>query len=102
MRSRHLRRHGHWAGAAAMTRVAILFAASTLAFGEAGRLIPSDTNRPDEARLRLAEMEIRIRIDNGHAQVSTKQIFANDTDGVLEGTWLFTLPGRALVSDFAV
>lgn len=84
-------------------RLAILcLTTALLTSGEAGRLIPSDTNRPDDSRLRLAEMEIRVRIDNGHAQVNTKQIFANDTGGVLEGTWLFTLPGRATLSDFAV
>lgn len=84
-------------------RLAVLgMVAALAAFGEAGRLIPGDTNRPDDARLRLAEMEIRVRIDNGHARVNTKQIFANETDNVLEGTWLFTLPGRATLSDFAV
>ena len=34
---------------------------------------------PDPAKLSLEEMEVRVRIDNGLATVSVKQIFANHT-----------------------
>lgn len=69
---------------------------------EAGVLIPSGREQPDDAVLALAEMDIRIVIDNNHARVQTRQIFSNRTAGVLEGNYTFALPSRALVSDFAV
>ncbi len=73
-----------------------------IAYGEAGVLIPSTSQQPDPAVLSLDEMNIRVRIDNQHATVETRQIFASHTTKVLEGTYTFTLPGTALVSDFAV
>src|SRR5947209_4617462 len=73
-----------------------------LLFGEAGVLIPSGKTQPDAAVLSLEEMNVRVVIDNGHARVETRQIFANHTGGVLEGTYTFALPSRALISDFAV
>jgi Ca-activated chloride channel family protein len=73
-----------------------------LLWGEAGVLIPTGASQPDPARLSLAEMDIRIRIDNQHAIVDTRQIFASRIGGVIEGTYTFALPGAALVSDFAV
>src|SRR6202011_5865705 len=45
---------------------------------------------------------IDIRIDNGHARVSIREIFASHRPTVLEGNYIFALPGEALVSDFAV
>jgi Ca-activated chloride channel homolog len=71
-------------------------------YGEAGVLIPSGAQQPDPAALSLDEMNIRVRIDNQHVTVETRQIFASHTAKVLEGTYTFTLPGTALVSDFAV
>ena len=43
-----------------------------------------------------------ILIDNGDARVSIRQIFGNRTGSVLEGNYIFALPSRGLVSDFAV
>src|SRR5262249_45770268 len=43
-----------------------------------------------------------ISVNNGVARVRTRQIFRNRTGGMLEGSYVFALPGRALVSDFAV
>ncbi|HVX65178.1 MAG TPA: VIT and VWA domain-containing protein [Bryobacteraceae bacterium] len=80
----------------------ILFLLPALLWAEAGVLIPTGANQPDPSRLALAEMEIRIRIDNQHAVVDTRQIFANRDGLTLEGTYTFTLPGAALVSNFAV
>ena len=80
----------------------IWLAAPALLFGEAGVLIPSDKQEPDAAILSLREMEIVVRIDNGHATVKTKQIFENHTGAPIEGAYTFTVPGRALLSDFAV
>jgi Ca-activated chloride channel family protein len=73
-----------------------------LAWGDAGVLLPGDKKQPDPAWLSLEEMTIDIHIDNGHARVSTKQIFANHRPTVLEGNYIFALPGGAIVSDFAV
>ena len=73
-----------------------------LAWGDAGVLLPGDKKEPDPAWLSLEEMTIDIHIDNGHARVTTKQIFANHRPNTLEGTYIFALPGGAIVSDFAV
>jgi Ca-activated chloride channel family protein len=79
-----------------------LMTACALARGDAGVLIANGHDRPDSSVLSLAEMEIDVRIDNGDARVSIRQIFANHTSGVSEGTYVFALPARAIVSDFAV
>jgi Ca-activated chloride channel family protein len=69
---------------------------------DAGILIPRDKAQPDAAILSLEEMEITIRIDNGDARVFVKQIFANHTNSIEEGNYIFALPNQATVSDFAV
>ena len=79
-----------------------LITACALARGDAGVLIASGKDRPDSKILSLAEMEIDVRIDNGDARVSIRQIFANHTTAISEGTYVFALPVRATVSDFAV
>src|SRR5271154_5024189 len=71
-------------------------------FADAGVLIPRDKAQPDPAILSLEEMEITVRIDNGDARVFVKQIFANHTAKIEEGNYIFALPSRATVSDFAV
>jgi Ca-activated chloride channel family protein len=70
--------------------------------GDAGVLLPRDKQQPDPSILSLAEMEITIRIDNGDARVFIRQVFANHTAAVEEGTYVFALPSRATVSDFSV
>ncbi|MGH9602290.1 MAG: VIT and vWA domain-containing protein, partial [Terriglobales bacterium] len=72
------------------------------ALSDAGVLLPGDAEQPDPQVLSLEEMEITIRIDNGVARISVRQIFASHRSGNLEGTYIFALPGRATVSDFAV
>ncbi|HYI96316.1 MAG TPA: VIT domain-containing protein [Bryobacteraceae bacterium] len=86
-----------------MKRALLLFLiAPTLLLSEAGIIVPDGQREPDPAKLSLDEMEIRVRIDNGLATVFVKQIFANHTAGVMEGSYTFSLPARALISDFAV
>ncbi|MGH9531706.1 MAG: VIT and vWA domain-containing protein, partial [Terriglobales bacterium] len=88
-----------------MKRLLILFLgllAPLPALADAGVLLPGDAQQPDPQILSLEEMEITIRIDNGVARVSVRQIFASHRSGNLEGTYIFALPGRATVSDFAV
>jgi Ca-activated chloride channel family protein len=72
------------------------------AFPDGGVLISRDKAQPDPSILSLEEMEITIQIDNGDARVFVRQIFANHTGGIQEGNYIFALPSRATVSDFAV
>src|SRR5690348_5202713 len=82
--------------------LAVFSALASLTWGDAGVLIPRDKAQPDAAILSLEEMEITIRIDNGDARVFVKQIFANHTNSIEEGNYIFALPNQATVSDFAV
>ncbi len=76
--------------------------ATRVAWADAGVLIPSTSKQPDARVLSLDEMSIDVTIDNGHAKVQILQIYANHTGAPIEGNYAFTLPGRALISDFAV
>ncbi len=69
---------------------------------DAGVLIPKDKEAPDAAVLSLAEMKVEIVIDNGDERIRITQIFANHTNHIEEGTYVFALPDRSTVSDFAV
>src|SRR5215468_3659790 len=69
---------------------------------DGGVLIPRDKAQPDPSILSLEEMEITIQIDNGDARVFIRQIFANHTSGIQEGNYVFALPSRSTISDFAV
>src|ERR1700736_6340565 len=81
----------------------LLFLLSPLgAFPDGGVLIPRDKAQPDPSILSLEEMEITVQIDNGDARVFVRQIFVNHTSGIQEGNYVFALPSRATVSDFAV
>jgi Ca-activated chloride channel homolog len=71
-------------------------------FGDGGVLIPGDKAQPDPSILSLEEMEIAVQIDNGDARVFVRQIFTNHTGRIQEGNYIFALPSRATVSDFAV
>src|ERR1700724_4514789 len=79
-----------------------LLIAPSLLLGDAGILIPPDKAQPDPAILSLEEMQITIRIENGDARVYVRQVFANHTPHIEEGNYVFALPSRATVSDFAV
>jgi Ca-activated chloride channel family protein len=80
----------------------LLLLAPLPAFSDGGVLIPRDKSQPDPTILSLEEMEITVEIDNGDARVFVRQIFANHTAGIQEGNYVFALPSRATVSDFAV
>jgi Ca-activated chloride channel family protein len=85
----------------AVLTLAIL-AAPQRANADAGVLIPGDKSQPDPSILSLQEMRVDIRIDNGDARVWITQIFANHTGRIEEGNYVFALPSRTTVSDFAV
>ena len=73
-----------------------------LAWGDGGVLLPGDQKQPNAAWLSLDEMTIDIHVDNGHARVGIRQIFGSHRGSVLEGNYIFALPGGAIISDFAV
>jgi Ca-activated chloride channel family protein len=83
-------------------RTLLALCAAGLAWGDAGVLIPSTLKQPDARVLSLDEMAIVVSVDNGYAKVQVRQIFANHTGQPVEGNYVFALPGRAAVSDFAV
>jgi Ca-activated chloride channel family protein len=85
-----------------MTRLILLFAAALACFADAGIIIPSTRKAPDRTILSLEEMQVDIKIDNADALVSVRQIFQNRQGAVLEGTYSFSMPARAAISDFAV
>jgi Ca-activated chloride channel homolog len=86
----------------ALRTLALLLLMPLTLFADGGVLIPRDKSQPDPAILSLEEMEITVQIDNGDARVFVKQIFANHTARIEEGNYIFALPSRATVSDFAV
>src|SRR3954469_9473132 len=75
---------------------------TSFAFGDAGVLVPRGATQPNPDVLSLEEMQIDIRIDNGDARVFVREIFANHTASIQEGNYVFALPSRATISDFAV
>src|SRR6266849_2143098 len=108
----HLRRHGQRISQDSGTETAsmkkilvvpiLLLLAPCLLLADGCVLIPRDKAQPDSNVLSLEEMEITIRIDNGDARIFVRQIFANHTNQIEEGNYIFALPRRATVSDFAV
>jgi len=89
-----------WRGGLALLVCWLLIPLS--AYGDAGVLLARGQAQPNPAILSLEEMEITVRIDNGDARVFIRQVFANHTAGIQEGTYIFALPSTATVSDFAV
>jgi Ca-activated chloride channel family protein len=85
----------------AIITVFVTLALTAMLSADAGILLPRDKQQPDPRVLSLEEMEINIRIDNGDARVFIKQIFANHTNGIEEGNYIFALPSHATISDFA-
>lgn len=69
---------------------------------QTGVLIPSNKSVPDASVLSLQTMNVDICIDNQTATVRVVQIFDNHTDQNLEAKFLFALPDRASVADFAI
>lgn len=85
-----------------MRHLCLLVMCGCLARADVGVILPGDKSEPDAAILALDELAIQIVIVNGHAKVSVRQVFQNRTAAVMEGTYMFALPSRAAISDFAV
>jgi Ca-activated chloride channel homolog len=79
-----------------------IFLIFSLASAQSGVLIPSPSEKPDASVLSLAVMNVEILIDNQHATVKIIQIFDNHTLSTLEGKYVFALPKKSSVADFAV
>lgn len=70
---------------------------------QSGVLIPSSLKaQPDAQILSLSVMNVDILIDNQHARIKVLQIFDNHVANILEGKYLFALPTRGSISDFAI
>lgn len=87
---------------AALFGFALLLLPFYFASAQSGVLIPLPEDKPDAKKLSLAVMNVDVTIDNQHATVKVTQIFDNRTERVLEGKYLFSLPQKSSVSDFAV
>jgi Ca-activated chloride channel family protein len=88
-------------GLNAATAIFFLLLASLRVYADSGVLIPRDKEQPDPSILSLEEMSVSITIDNGDARVFITQIFANHTNNIEEGRYVFALPSGSTVSDFA-
>ncbi|MCS7024714.1 MAG: VIT and VWA domain-containing protein [Bryobacteraceae bacterium] len=82
--------------------LAVSCAAPVLLWADTGVIIPSNRPQPDPKILSLAELDLDVLIDNQVARVRIRQIFQNHVGSLLEGQYSFSLPSRAVVSDFAV
>src|SRR5579875_943951 len=69
---------------------------------DTGVIVPLGKSAPDPSILSIESMDVHIVIDNGHALVSLKEVFANHKAEVQEGTYSLALPDGAAVSNFAV
>jgi Ca-activated chloride channel family protein len=77
-----------------------------LAFGD-GFMIVTPYSRtqvaaPAPTHLSVKYHRVKVNIDNQVATTSIDQVFKNDFDQDLEGTYIFPLPEEASISDFAL
>lgn len=87
-------------GAGIICLAAVVFPAALPA--DAGVLVPGGAEQPDPSRLALDDMQVDVRIEDGTARVRIQQIYVSRISRVQEGEWVFALPARAAISDFAV
>lgn len=84
---------------------------STSSFAQ-GVIVPGPCNRcPDRLRipgtvlprsLPIKSIKIGTRISSQVATTHVEQVFRNDTDATLEGTYLFPIPESASITEFAI
>src|SRR5688500_18566911 len=71
--------------------------------GSGGVLLPwSGAEAPDEKLLALRRMDVRVTINDLHAEVRVTQVWENKTGSPVEGQYVFPLGERARLSDFAL
>src|SRR5438445_3069319 len=85
-----------------LAHVLVIYLVTAQLKGDDVMIVPRGSTQTNPAILSLEEIQIDIRIDNGDARVFVREIFANHTAGIQEGNYVFGLPGRATISDFAV
>ena len=85
---------------------------SSLAANAQGVIVPGPCNRcPDRIRvvppvlpraLPVKSIKIETKISSQVATTHVEQVFRNDTDATLEGTYFFPIPESAAISEFAI
>jgi Ca-activated chloride channel homolog len=85
---------------------------SALAARAQGVIVPGPCNRcPDRIRvvppvlprsLPVKSIKIETKISSQVATTHVEQVFRNDTDATLEGTYFFPIPEAAAISEFAI
>ncbi len=81
--------------------IATMSALPQLAYSDGGILVPVGAGASKSA-LSLANMEVRVSIDNGMADIAILQIYQSNHDRVLEGRYSFLVPEQAELSGFAI
>ncbi|HUV39333.1 MAG TPA: VIT domain-containing protein, partial [Planctomycetota bacterium] len=86
-----------------MKRATVLSMCVVLTFASVcfarGMLIPKDTSLPP---LAIKSHRVSVEIDSQLAVTKVEQVFQNNTDRVLEATYIFPLPPGATINDFAM
>src|ERR687889_2873191 len=86
----------------------LIVAACALSASAQGVIVPRPRPQPDgpprnlPRALPVKSIKIETKIAGQVATTHVEQVFRNDTDAVLEGTYFFPLPDSASVSEFAI
>jgi len=83
---------------ATILSLCVVLLASSVTFGR-GLLIPTDKSLPP---LAIKSHRVNVQIDSQLAVTKVEQVFQNNTDRVLEATYIFPLPPGATINDFAM
>ena len=83
---------------ATLLGLCIVLSVAGTSFGR-GILIPTDKSLPP---LTILSHRVNVTIDSQVAVTKVEQVFQNNTDRVLEGTYIFPLPPGAIINDFAM
>jgi Ca-activated chloride channel family protein len=79
--------------------VLALFLTSVLPAAADGIIIP---DRPDVTYLAIKYHRVRVTIEDQVATTHIDQVFINESDWTVEGTYLFPLPEEAAISEFVM
>src|ERR687889_1751550 len=88
----------------------LLFALLTATADAQGGIVPGPCNRcavpprpgPLPRSLPVKSIKIDTKINAQVATTHVEQVFRNDTDSVLEGTYIFPIPESASIAEFAI
>src|SRR5574341_1069280 len=82
-----------------MLTVLGLFLVNALPAAADGVIIP---DRPDLTYLTIKYHRVQVNIEDQVATTHIDQVFVNESDWTVEGTYLFPLPEEAAISEFAM